>query len=330
MKKTLRFVPLFACLTLLASCGGESTNTSNTGSSSSQDTTVDFDTTQEITPLTRDTNSGTREAFFGHIDLEDAASDDSLLTTSASVVASNGDMISNLATDEYAIGYFSFDSITSATDEGVKVVSFEGVTPSEDTIVSGEYSLTRHFNYIVRNDFGGDSVKETIVDAFVAYMGTAEGLNIIQTNGGVVDPETINNAPTWSEISANYPGISDDHSNVTINFGGSTSVEEIARQLSASFSTLAGNFIAHHDHTGSGAAYSGTQGDDAGTLDIGFLSREFNDSEVPAENTSGVICTDAVIIGVNEANPLTNITADQCHNIYALDGTIDTWDDILG
>lgn len=69
----------------------------------------------------------------------------------------------------------------------------------------------------------------------------------------------------------------DTHETVTLNFGGSTSVEKIAKALTQSFDEECKYFNASHNHTGSGDAFKYTQGSEknsATKLDVGFLSRD--------------------------------------------------------
>ena len=261
------------------------------------------------------------------IGLSSAKEDNGPLKSTAQEVASNDAMISSLKADTYGIGYFSYDSASSATSDGsLKILNYEGITASEETILDGTYGLSRNFNYCIANET--DTTKALIVTAFVAYMGTQEGLAIIANNGGTV--EVTASTPTWDSIKDQYAGISDDHSTITINFGGSTSVEKIAKALSSSFSALAGNFVPNHNHTGSGAAVTGITG---GTLDIGFASREFNDSEVAqmSEDQYGLICVDGIVVAVSSSNPLSNITQQNCYDIYAAESTnVNVWSDIIG
>jgi phosphate transport system substrate-binding protein len=327
-RKKNSLMVLFASVAMLAGCGATSSNSGSSSNTSTKDSSsiVVFDTTQKVVPYTRDTTSGTREGFMEKIDLASAKKDDSLLKETVQAVSSNGDMIQKLSADEYGIGYFSHDSITDASNLGVKVLNYEGTEATESNILDGTYKLSRTFNYCIAKET--DEVKKMIVDAFVAYLSTSEGLTTIQSNGGIVEIKTT--TPSWKDIKANYSGIENDHSSLTINFGGSTSVEKIAKALSADFSSRAGNFQAKHNHTGSGDAYKSTQGSSALTLDIGFASREFNltSGEPLAEGTYGKICIDGIVVGVSNKNPLTNITASQCKNIYSKTGTITTWSDL--
>lgn len=313
MKKNLisLVVAVMAGGMMLASCGEQT-----------------FDKSQNIVAYTRDTNSGTREGFMEKINFKDASKNDSLLNKRVQQVSSNGDMLSALEKQTYGIGYFSFDSKEEAEKNGVKLVNFESVTATEDSILDGSYKLARDFNYCVAEET--DATKKTIVEAFVAFMSTSEGLTTIKANGGVCKITT--STKSWNDIKANYAGIEDDHSTVTINFGGSTSVEKIAKALSSQFKSLAGNFNANHNHTGSGDAYKKTQGSEKGALDIGFASRGFHTtSDEPfAEGTYGKICVDGIVIGISSQNPLTNITADQAKAIYSADdSSMNTWADLI-
>ncbi len=289
---------------------------------------VDFDKTQKIKAYTRDNNSGTREGFMEKIGYKDGSKDDSKLNARVERVASNGDMLSTLESQTYGIGYFSFDSVEEAKTKNIKILNFEGIEPTEDTILGGTYSLARDFNYCVAEET--DATKKLIVEAFVAFMSTSEGLATIKANGGVTKISAT--TKSWNDIKANYEGIENDHSTITINFGGSTSVEKIAKALSSQFKSLAGNFQANHNHTGSGDAFKKTQGSEKGSLDIAFASRAFHTTsdEVFKEGTYGKVCVDGIILGVSSKNPLANITAEQAKAIYSVDDTtMNTWADLI-
>jgi phosphate transport system substrate-binding protein len=87
----------------------------------------------------------------------------------------------------------------------------------------------------------------------------------------------------------------------------------MAKALSKEFSPLCGNFVAEHNHTGSGDAYKRTQGSRQRffeCLDIAYASREFSSSEPAAPGTTGKMCTDAIVAVINAKNTkITNITA---------------------
>ena len=299
----------------------------NNGTSTAATTTADdFDLTSMIKIYTRDTTSGTREAFFKGINFSDAVEDNSLLANGYIEVDGNGSMISSVNGDEYGIGYISLSSLS---ESGLNGLNFEGVTPSEANVLNDTYALKRPFNYIVRSDWTGMEIEQQIVEAFLAYMTTVDGKATIQNGSGILSVNATD--PLWDDIKSNYDVCTRDNSDVTILFGGSTSVENIARALSAEFSSKCGNFIAEHNHTGSGDAYlrvQGSEADGANKLHIGFASRDFKDTEPAADGTSGQICWDAVVVVVNGANDnLTDITAEDIKKIYA--GEITRWTDLV-
>jgi len=314
MKKIGIFALLFVLLVSLAACGGEDL---------------------AIQVYTRDTTSGTREAFFKGIDFDDAVEDNSVLVSSFVEVSGNGTMISAVENDEYGLGYISLSSLEETSLTGLQ---FEGVEATQANVLNNTYGLKRPFMYMTRdaaNDSAENATANLIVEAFVAFMETSDGKAIIKDHGGIVT--TSSSDPSWDSIKANYAVVAQDTSNVTVKFGGSTSVESIARALSTAFASLLAEdgqsvgFIAEHNHVGSGAAYAGVQGadkdDTSAMLHIGFASRDFKDTEAGVADSYGQICWDAVVAVVNQANTdLTNITGEQLAKIYS--GEITLWSEL--
>ncbi|MDY0276909.1 MAG: substrate-binding domain-containing protein [Acholeplasma sp.] len=277
-----------------------------------------------IKVYTRDTSSGTRDAFFTAIDFEDAIKDDTKLVSGALIADGNGDMITKVKNDENGIGYISLTSLASS---GLKGLSFNGVTASEANVLNGTYGLKRPFNYIITSNDTTDADK--LAQAFNAYMKTKDAENIIKSKGGIVEANA--SAKTWDQIKADYPVTAKDNKAVTVRFGGSTSVESIAKELSKDFSKKAGNFVAEHNHTGSGAAFKSTQGADKdgdNALHVGFASRGFKSNEAGKANTFGQLAWDAVVAVVNSKNTLTDVTSVQLRQVYS--GEVTTWSGVTG
>ncbi len=278
----------------------------------------------EIKVYTRDTSSGTRDGFFGAIGFSEAKKDDSVLVDGV-LTDGNSEIISAVEKDENAIGYISLSSLSTK----VKGVSYNGVEATEANVNSGDYKLSRNFNYMLRDDYNDlpNGVKiEQISKAFVAYMSTKQGKATIANKGGIVD---INTGDNWDSIKGNHEICVADNSNITIKFGGSGSVEKIATALSTDFKAKCGNFTADHNHTGSSNAYKGLNGDNKAASDglsihIGFASREFKDSETAT--TKGKLATDAIVVIVNKENDVENLTAEQIKKIYK--GEIKNWSEI--
>ena len=277
-------------------------------------TASDTETTGTINVYTRDSSSGTREAFEGAIDLEEGA-----LTATASEVSSNGDMAAKVGADANGIGYVSLT--TDFTANNVTPLSFNGVEASIATVLDGTYTMARPFNFVTRTagDYESDEM-EQLVAAFIAYITESEeGLAVIESKGGIVD---YTNARPWDEIAADYPVLMQDNSALTIRTGGSTSVEKAIKAALTEFQALAGNVQFAMDQTGSSDGQKrvlGEEKDGANAKEIGFASRPFKDTEdVSGAMESGAFCMDAVVVVVNSGNTaLTDITTDGINGIYS-------------
>lgn len=309
MKKVFYLVVALLFVVGLASCGDKGNQVEN----------------PEIKVYTRDTTSGTRDGFFSTIGFKDAVSDNTVLVAGYVEVEGNGQMITAVKNDKYGVGYISLSSLE---DSGLRGLSYEGVEPTEANVINETYKLTRNFNYAIRNDFDNET-EEALVKAFVAYMGTKEGKAAIKGADGIV--EIKNTDPSWDDIKADHPVTAQDNSGVTIKFGGSTSVEKVAKALSAEFSPKSGDFVVEHEHTGSGDAFKRAQGsekDGANKIHIGFASREFKltDSEQLAEGTYGKLCTDAIVAVVNNDNDFSAVTGEILTKMY--NGTFTKWEDV--
>ncbi|MDD3129938.1 MAG: substrate-binding domain-containing protein [Candidatus Izemoplasmatales bacterium] len=289
---------------------------------SDKTTEVLWDSTSNISLYTRDTSSGTRAGFMAGIGFDDAAEDDSLLADQF-VIKDNTGILTSMATDEYGIGYISLASL----DDSVKGLNFDGVEPTIENVVNNTYGLKRPFNFVIRdlNDFANDTEKE-ITLAFIAFLGTTDGADII-TNEGAIPLESTE---SWDDIKEEHDVCNLDNSGITIKFGGSDSIEKIALALTESFSPKCGNFVPEHDHTGSSDGFKRTQGsekDGDNYKHVGFASRLFKDSENGAEGTQGQLAWDAIVAIVHLNNEVDSVSAEDLKKIYS--GVYTTWDQLL-
>lgn len=303
----------------VASCGGSNSD--------------GFDTSKTITKYTRDTTSGTREGFFEKIDFKDAQKNDSVIS-SAVTVTGNGTMLSSVAGDEYSIGYASLASVS----DNLKKLNFEGVEATEENVINGTYNLKRSFNYITRTTSDMSETEAALIKGFSLYMFSKEGLAIIKDNDGIIATNAISQAESWTTIvekseNADVKSVCSATSKTTIYFGGSTSVEKMAKALTTAYAGVCSGFSASHNHTGSGDAYSRTQGSDKDSqnkLHVGFLSRDLklSSSEAAQSGTYGTMCQDGIAVIVNTANTaVSNITAAQLKQIYSTANI--KWSDIV-
>ena len=314
MKKILSVLAMLLLGLSLIACGNQTTTVSENL----------FDETKSINVYTRDTTSGTRSGFMDGIGFAEAATSDSVLVDGF-IIKDNTGILSTIAIDEYGIGYVSLSSVNST----IKGLQFNGVAPTEANVINDTYDLKRPFMWMVRadGDYPSQAV-ENIVKAFIAFLGTTDGGDIINNQGAIALPSTT----TWDSIKSNHDVCLQDNSSITVRFGGSDSIQKVAQALTAAFMPKCGNFVAEHDHTGSSDAYKRTNDptikDTSVGKDVGFSSRFFRSTELDVpEEKRGQLAWDAIVAIVNINNPLTNVTAEDLKKMY--NGTYKTWADVL-
>ncbi len=121
---------------LLAGCGGKSGG---------------FDAKKEITVISREEGSGTRGAFVELFGIEKKDADgkkvDYTIST-AEINNSTGVVLTNVSTNEYAIGYASL----GAVNDSVKVLKIDGVEATVENILNGSYKIARPFNIATKGE----------------------------------------------------------------------------------------------------------------------------------------------------------------------------------
>jgi len=273
-----------------------------------------------INVYTRDSSSGTREAYFGFIGLGTS------LSAKAIEVTGNGDMAAKVGADTNGIGYVSLTTDFAANK--VVPLTYKGVAATKANVLNGTYELQRPFSYVTRaaGDFGS-ALKEEIVKAFIDYLtNSIEGQEIVTSKGGIVEQSK---AVAWATLAAKYPNLS-QASTITIMTGGSTSVDSTLKAALEGFKSLTGAQF-QMNQTGSGDGYKRTLGSDkdsANKIDIGFASRAFKAEEVVATGAlSGVYCMDGIAVVVHKDNKiLKDATKDLLFKIFS--GATSTWESI--
>jgi phosphate transport system substrate-binding protein len=123
----------------------------------------------KITLVIREAGSGTRDGF------ESMVMNKEPVDSKALVSNSTGAVKTTVAGDPNAIGYMSLASV----DDTVKALSVEKVQPSESTVSSEEYKLTRPFIYVTKDEPTG------LAKAFIDYVLSDEGQTILAGEGAV-------------------------------------------------------------------------------------------------------------------------------------------------
>jgi len=267
------------------------------------DVEVGFDTSYDITVISREEGSGTRGAFVELLGIEqkDANGEKVDYTTVEAVVMNNtSGVMSTVAGDEYAIGYVSLGSL----NDTVKALKVDGAEATEENIKNGTYAVARPFNIATKGE-----VSEVAQD-FIAFILSTEGQEIVSENGYISLDETTAYAGTKPAGQ--------------VVIAGSTSVSPVMEKLKEAYITINPDADIQIQTNDSSTGMSMTI---EGTCDIGMASRELKEAEVAEGLTGTVIATDGIAVIVNHANTLEDVSSEDVKNIYV--GDVYTWDEII-
>lgn len=298
--KMKKFIAVLSVATMAAGlavgCGS-----SDSGSSDDKSSKGDWDSSNDITIVSREDGSGTRGAFIELFGIEekkdgekvDMTTDDAQITNSTSV------MLTTVAGDEYAIGYVSLGSL----NDSVKALKIDGAEATADNIENGSYKVSRPFNIAVKKDLDNEVAKD-----FMAYIMSTEGQEIVSNEKYI----------PVSDVEA-YAGSKPSGKCVV---GGSSSVSPLMEKLIEAYKKVNPNADIELQTSDSTTGMTSTI---EGSYDIGMASRELKDDEA-SELEATVIATDGIAVIVNKANTVDELSADQVKSIYV--GDVTTWDEV--
>ena len=300
---------LFVCGLLtagaLTGCGSSAdttTDSGNTTTDAAADAAGDFDTSSDISVVSREDGSGTRGAFielFGGQE-KDANGDKVDYTTDEAIIANSTEIVmTTVAGDDYAIGYSSLGSL----NDTVKAVKIDGAEPTADNINNGSYTISRPFNIATKGDVSD------VAQDFINYIMSADGQQIIEDNGYI----KASDAGAFESNGASGK----------IVVAGSSSVTPVMEKLQEAYQKV--NSGAEIEIQESDSTTGMTAAMD-GTCDIGMASRELKDTEINGGLTATVIAKDGIAIIVNKNNPTEDLTKDQVNSIFR--GEVTTWDEV--
>ena len=129
-----------------------------------------------IVVVSREEGSGTRGAFteITGVLVKDAAGQETDNTTKDALVqGSTGAVMQTVATTPNTIGYVSLGSLSDT----VKAVKVENVAPTTETVLSGEYKISRPFLYATGGELSEAAQK------YIDFVMSAEGQKIVEENG---------------------------------------------------------------------------------------------------------------------------------------------------
>ena len=286
---------------MMAGCGSSTAAANTDSDSASQDQASDWDSSNDISIVSREDGSGTRGAFIELFGIEEKQGDQKvdMTTEDAQITNNTSVMLTTVAKDDYAIGYVSLGSL----DDSVKALKIDGAEATEENIKDGSYKVSRPFNIATK----GDPTNEVAKD-FIDYILSKDGQQVISDNGYISNDDA-----------ADYAGTAPSGKCVV---GGSSSVSPVMEKLIEAYKKVNPNAEIELQTSDSTTGMTSTI---EGSYDIGMASRELKDDEA-AELEATVIATDGIAVIVNKANPADELSADQVKSIYV--GDVTTWDEV--
>ena len=307
--KLKKFIAVLATVGMIAGlaagCGSSSeSETESEGETQQTEEAAEWDSSMDITIVSREDGSGTRGAFielFGIEEKNDAGEKVDMTTEEAQITNSTSVMLTTVAGDDYAIGYVSLGSL----DDSVKALKIDGAEATAENIKSGDYKVSRPFNIATK-----EGLDNEVANDFIAFIMSEEGQAVVADNGYIpLDDVTPyeGSAPSGKAV-----------------VGGSSSVSPVMEKLIEAYKEVNSNAEIELQTTDSTTGMTSTID---GSYDIGMASRELKDEELGGGLVPQVIATDGIAVIVNKNNTLDELSSDQVKAIYT--GETLTWDEVI-
>ena len=279
---------------MLAGCMGNTKTDSADASASSAPSGT-------ISVVSREDGSGTRGAFveLTGVQVEENGNKVDKTTPDAIIANQTEVMMQNVSSDANAIGYSSMGSL----NDSVKAVPVDGVDATTDNVLSGDYSLSRPFNIVLKGDAEG------VAADFIKFILSQDGQQVVQDAG-------------YIQIDSNAEAFESDGSKGEITVAGSSSVSPVMEKLKEAYEAVNADAKITIETSDSTTGINSTA---EGVCDIGMASRELSDEE-SADLDSMQIALDGIAVIVNPENAVENLTTEQVRQIFT--GEITDWADV--
>lgn len=308
--KMKKFIAVLAMASMMAvaaaGCGNADADTTD-GAADAQAGTTDaageWDSSNDITIVSREDGSGTRGAFIELFGIEEEVDGEKvdMTTEEAQITNSTSVMMTTVAGDDYAIGYVSLGSL----DDSVKAVKIDGAEATAENVKDGTYKVSRPFNIATKSDLGNEVAQD-----FINFIMSEDGQAVVEDNGyiAVDDTEAFESAQPSGKCVV----------------GGSSSVSPVMEKLIEAYKAVNPNAEIELQTSDSTTGMTSTVD---GSYDIGMASRELKDTEIEQGLVSTVIATDGIAVVVNKNNTIDELSSEQVKAIYT--GEALTWDEVI-
>ncbi|MCP1101944.1 phosphate transport system substrate-binding protein [Aequitasia blattaphilus] len=286
-RKTYLIISLLIALVFLSGCGQSEK----------------FDSSNDITIVSREEGSGTRGAFVELLNVvqKKKNKDIDMITLEAQITNSTAVTMTTVAEDEYAIGYISLGSMNSQ----VKALEVDGVPISEANIVSGDYKISRPFNIVTK-----EGTENPAREDFIRFVLSEQGQKVVGEAGYIPLKDTVPYKPQTVKGK--------------VVVGGSSSVAPVMEKMIEAYQRVNKGAQVELQATDS---TTGATAVTEGGYDIGMLSREVKDSEKKQGLVPQVMAIDGIAIIVNQLNDIDGLSSDAIREVYL--GNDLTWDEVM-
>ncbi|MCW6665752.1 substrate-binding domain-containing protein [Aerococcaceae bacterium NML191219] len=268
---------------------------------------------QPIIVVSREVGSGTRGAFVDIMKVVDEHGDDAI-TVEADTLNGTSGVMQTVAGNPDAIGYISYGSL----NDSVKAIAINGVSISPDAVKKGTYPVARPFNLV-----WSQSALNPIADDFLTYTFSQEGQALVEASGYIAVGARPEVGQTHLDV-AHVPLKVYEPAQLSgqISIVGSTSLTPVVEKLAEAY--MVHNPKVKISITSNGST-AGIAAVSDGTADLGMASRELKEAE-QAKVHSVAMALDGIVIIVNNASPINDLTFDTVRAIY--NGSINDWADV--
>ena len=277
---------------------------------------------EELTIFAPDVDSGTFDFFTDEVVGEEGASRSDYTASSDDNV-----LVQGISGEKGAKGYFGYAYYAENADK-LKVLGVDGVVPNEETILSGEYPLTRPLFIYVREDSLRD--KQHVAEFVKFYIANSPEL-VADVDYVPVSTERYDSARGAIARVLGVPAIENGLSG-DVDIDGSSTVFPISEAVAEEFRSVAPKVRVQVGVSGTGGGFKRFC---AGETDISDASRAMKSSELEACAANGIefvemlVGWDGLSVVVNPDNDFVDdLTIEELKMIYEPGSTVNNWNQV--